>query len=119
MCPELHFPATLALASLLYNRHVKTWDVVIVGGGVIGLSLAWRLKSAELSILVIEKHEPACEASAAAGGMIAHCDPHTPDVLLPLARASAEMYPDFVRELESESGESTDLRERGNHRALR
>ena len=92
---------------------MKTWDVVIIGGGVIGLSLALRLKSAELSVLVVEKHEPACEASAAAGGMIAHCDPHTPDVLLPLARASAEMYPDFVRELEAESGESTDLRDTG------
>jgi glycine oxidase len=100
-------------AVLLYNRKVKTWDVVIVGGGVIGLSLAWRLKAAGLSILVAEKHEPAREASAAAGGMIAHCDPHTPDVLLPLVRASAEMYPDFVRVLEVESGESVDFRDAG------
>ncbi len=87
--------------------------MVIVGGGVIGLSLAWRLKSAAISVLVAEKHEPAREASAAAGGMIAHCDPHTPNVLLLLARASAEMYPDFVRELEIESGQSSDFRDAG------
>jgi glycine oxidase len=103
----------LRAAALLYNRKVKTWDVVIVGGGVIGLSLAWRLKSAGTSILVVEKREPASEASAAAGGMIAHCDPHTPNVLLPLARASAEIYPDFVSELEVESGESVDFRDAG------
>ncbi len=92
---------------------VKSWDIVIVGGGAIGLSLAWRLKSAGISVLVVEKREPASEASAAAGGMIAYCDPHTPDVLLPLACASAEMYPDFVREIEAESGESADFRDVG------
>jgi glycine oxidase len=92
---------------------VKTWDVIIIGGGVIGLSLARRLRTNRLKVLVVEKHEPAYEATSAAGGMIAYCDPHTPSVLRPLARASAEMYPEFVRELESESGESVDLRDAG------
>jgi glycine/D-amino acid oxidase-like deaminating enzyme len=38
---------------------VKTWDVVIIGGGVIGLSLAWRLRHSGVSVLVVEKVEPA------------------------------------------------------------
>ena len=92
---------------------MKTWDVIIVGGGVIGLSLAWRLKAHRLRVLVIEKHEPAREASFAAGGMIANCDPHIPPQLKPLVAASALLYPEFVREIQDESGESADLRHEG------
>ena len=83
---------------LHYNRSVKTWDVVIIGGGVIGLSLAWRLRRDGASVLIVEKSEPAREATHAAGGMIAHCDPHNPPALAALIAASARMYPEFVRE---------------------
>jgi len=92
---------------------VKTWDVVIIGGGVIGLSLAWRLKRDGVSVLVVEKGEPAREATHAAGGMIAHCDPHNPPELAGLIAASARMYPEFVRELRDEAFESPDLRDAG------
>jgi len=92
---------------------VKNWDVIIIGAGAIGLSLALRLRDEHRAVLVVEKHEPAGEASQAAGGMIANCDPHTPALLQPLADASAALYPEFVREVESESGESADLREVG------
>ena len=92
---------------------MKNWDVIIIGAGAIGLSLALRLRDEHRAVLVVEKHEPAGEASHAAGGMIANCDPHTPALLQPLADASAALYPEFVREVESESGESADLREVG------
>lgn len=92
---------------------MKNWDVVIVGGGVIGLSLALRLNAESLRVLVVEKHQPAAEATHAAGGMIANCDPHTPKALQPLVEASARMYPEFVREVEAESGVSVDLRDIG------
>ena len=92
---------------------MKHYDVVIIGAGVIGLSLALRLRDGHCSVLVVEKHEPAGEATHAAGGMIAHCDPHTPAALQPLADASAALYPDFVREIESASGDFADLRDAG------
>ncbi len=92
---------------------MKTWDVVIIGGGVIGLSLAWRLKRDGVSVLLVEKGEPAREATHAAGGMIAHCDPHNPPELADLIAASARMYPEFVRELRDEAFESPDLRDAG------
>jgi glycine oxidase len=99
--------------SLLYNRNVKNWDAVIIGGGVIGLSLALRLKDQHMSVLIVDKREPACEATHAAGGMIASCDPHIPTALKPLVEVSARIYPEFVREVELESGESADLRDVG------
>jgi len=92
---------------------VKTWDAVVVGAGVIGLSLGWRLRLEGLRVLVIDKGEPGRESSYAAGGMIAYCDPHLPKALQPLAFASAAMYPDFVHEVQDESGESPDLRQQG------
>ena len=98
---------------MLYNRTVKSWDVIIAGGGVIGLSLACRLQTQGLRVVVIEKHEPAREASYAAGGMIASCDPHIPQELKPLVAASAQLYPSFVQGLQNDSGESVDLRDAG------
>lgn len=98
---------------LLYNLQVKTWDVIIIGGGVIGLSLAWRLQTLALHILVIDKQQPAREATYAAGGMIASCDPHIPHELGPLVAASAGLYPEFVRKLHDDSAELADLRDAG------
>ena len=92
---------------------MQTWDAVIVGAGVIGLSLARRLRQEGLRVLLIDKGEPGRESSYAAGGMIAHCDPHLADALKPLVFASAASYPEFVRELQDESGESPDLRDQG------
>ncbi len=89
---------------------MKTWDVVIIGGGVIGLALAWRLRQSGAAVVVVEKGEPAREATHAAGGMIAHCDGGHPPALAKLVAASARMYPAFVNELRAEAFESPDLR---------
>jgi glycine oxidase len=111
--PDDSFGGRLHRGVVLYNRSVKSWDAVIVGGGVIGLSLGWRLRREGLRVVIIDKGEPGREASHAAGGMIAHCDPHLPDALRPLANAGAEMYREWVRQLEEESRESADLRDHG------
>ena len=71
------------------------------------------MKRDGVSVLVVEKGEPAREATHAAGGMIAHCDPHNPPELADLIAASARMYPEFVRELRDEAFESPDLRDAG------
>lgn len=101
------------LPAFFYNALVKTWDVIVVGGGIIGLSLARELRKQGATVLVVERGEPGREASYAAGGMLANCGDETPGVLQPLATASAEMYPEFVHELEDESGISADLRSHG------
>ena len=92
---------------------MKTWDVIIIGGGIIGLSLSIELNKRGARVLVVERGEPGREASHAAAGMLADCTLETAAALQPLATASARMYPDFVHELQDESGIHVDLREQG------
>ncbi|HYX67965.1 MAG TPA: glycine oxidase ThiO, partial [Terriglobales bacterium] len=92
---------------------MKTWDAIVVGAGLIGISLARELRKQEMRVLVVERGEPGHEASRAAAGMLAASDPHTPAALRPLAQASARLYPEFVREVEDESGLRVDFRRQG------
>jgi glycine oxidase len=94
-------------------QKVKTWDVIIVGGGIIGLSLAIALRKRGAAVLVVERGEPGREASHAAGGMLVDFQQETPAALQRLATASARMYPEFAHELEIESGMKVDLRDFG------
>jgi glycine oxidase len=92
---------------------VKTWDVIIIGGGIIGLSLSIALRKRGKRVLVVERGEPGREASYAAAGMLVECPLETPPALQSLATASARMYPEFVHELQDESGVDIDLRDDG------
>jgi len=92
---------------------VKTWDTVIIGGGIIGLSLALALRREGLRVLVVERGEPGREASWAAAGMLAGGASEHPEALRPLAAESARRYPEFVHLLEDESGMKVDLRDQG------
>jgi glycine oxidase len=99
--------------AFLYNPSVKTWDVIIIGAGIIGLSLAISLRKQGLRVLVVERGEPGREASYAAAGMLAPGGTETPPALRSLAAESARRYPEFVHELEDESGMKVDFREHG------
>jgi glycine oxidase len=92
---------------------MKSWDVIIIGGGIIGLSLSIELRKKGTRVLVVERGEPGREASHAAGGMLVDCGLETPAALQPLAIVSARMYPEFAHELEVESGMRVDLRDCG------
>jgi len=92
---------------------VKNWDVIVIGGGIIGLSLSIELRQTGASVLVVERGEPGREASHAAGGMLVECSAETPPALQPLATASARLYPEFAHELQVESGLYVDLRDQG------
>src|SRR5438309_10236525 len=92
---------------------MKSWDVIIVGGGIIGLSLSIALRKSGAKVLAVERGEPGREASYAAAGMLVECAAETPTLLQPLAIASARMYPEFAHELQDESGIDVDLREQG------
>lgn len=85
----------------------------MIGGGIIGLSLAIELRKKGARVLVVERGEPGREASHAAAGMLADCGMEIPASLQTLASASARMYPEFVHELQDESGIHVDLRDHG------
>jgi glycine oxidase len=92
---------------------MKSWDTIIVGGGIIGLSLAIALRKQGMRVLIVERGEPGREASSAAAGMLVASSPELPRQLRPLAAESARLYPEFVHELEDESRTRVDLREHG------
>ena len=92
---------------------MKTWDVIIIGGGIIGLSLSIALRKRGAGVLIVERGEPGREASHAAAGMLADFPLEMPAAMQPLASASARMYPEFVHELQDESGMNVDLRDHG------
>jgi glycine oxidase len=81
-------------------------DLLVVGGGVIGLSVGWRAAQSGLEVEVLERGEPGGATSAVAAGMIApiaEADPRE-QPLLALALQSARAYPQFVAELREQSG---------------
>ena len=89
---------------------MKTWDVIISGAGIIGVSLALELRRRGGQVLVLDAGEPGKEASSAAAGMLAGSDPETPEALRDLAHESAVIYPAFVEKLQASSGMEVDFR---------
>jgi glycine oxidase len=87
----------------------RSFDAIFVGGGVIGLSCAWRAARRGARVAVLERAEPPAGATRVAAGMLAPVgelafgEPR----LLEMTLASSALYPDFVAELEAESGEAT------------
>jgi len=89
-------------------------DVEIVGAGIIGLSTAWRLSAAGLSVRV---HDPApgTGASGVAAGMLAPVgETHFDNTgLLPLLCGAAARWPAFAAELTEASGMDVGYRTEG------
>ena len=99
----------------------RSFDAIFVGGGVIGLSCAWRAAQRGARVVVIERAEPPAGATRVAAGMLAPVGELTfgePE-LLELTLESAALYPEFVAAVEGASGEPTGYtREGALHVAL-
>ncbi|MFI7690945.1 FAD-dependent oxidoreductase [Nonomuraea sp. NPDC049655] len=83
---------------------------VIVGGGVVGLSIAWRLAREGLPVTVVDP-APGRGASYAAAGMLAPVSEvaYTEEPLLRLGAASLSRWPSFAAELAADAGLGPDL----------
>src|SRR5947207_14425470 len=80
-----------------------TRDVIIVGGGVIGCSIALNLAREGLKVTLIERGRTGCEASRAAAGMLSpQAEAAEPGPFLDLCLRSRALYPEFARLLRSE-----------------
>jgi len=89
-------------------------DTIVVGGGLIGCSLAAELADRGQTVLVLERGEPGAEASSAAAGMLSpQSDAHERDPLLELGLESLALYPEWARRLEEETGIDTGYRRPG------
>jgi glycine oxidase len=80
-------------------------EVIVVGGGVIGLSIAWRSAQAGLDVTVVDDARPGRASPAAAGMLAPVTEAHYGEnPLLELNLAAAGGFPDFVAELEGAAG---------------
>lgn len=87
---------------------MKTYDVAIIGGGIIGVTIALELARENLKVVVLDRQQPGREASWAAAGMLSPAPDSPRDVpLVPLSWQSLQLYPEFVATIEDESGKPT------------
>jgi glycine oxidase len=98
---------------------MKKFDVAIAGGGLIGASIALELAQAGLRVAVFDRQEPGQEASWAGAGILSPAPESASMIpLVPLAKASMGLYPEFVRMVEEISGQSAGFRPKGTLQAL-
>jgi glycine oxidase len=85
--------------------------VVIIGAGVAGLGVGWRLLQAGATVTILERAQPAAGASWAAAGMLAVTAEleDAADAERALALRANSLWPVFAAELEAASGRSVFL----------
>ena len=92
--------------------------ILIIGGGIIGLSIAWRLIGIGKKVIIIDKKNLGKEASWAAAGMLSGRLDLKPceKKLLPIFEKSHLAWPKFAEELENKSGKSIGYKKEGTLR---
>lgn len=93
---------------------MRTYDVAIVGGGIIGSSIAFELAAENLRVIVLDRQQPGREASWAAAGMLSPAPDSPRDLpLAPFACHSLGLYPQFIAVVEKASGKRTGYARQG------
>lgn len=94
--------------------HSQNYDAVIVGGGIIGSSIAFQLAKRGMRVLILEKKQIASQASSAAAGMLgARSEFSNDSPVIPLALKSRAMFPKLAEELKELTGIDIDLVQKG------
>jgi glycine oxidase len=88
--------------------------VAIIGAGIVGLGIAWRL-AGRAEVSVFDRGKAGMGSSHAAAGMLAACCEAEPgeEALLALCRDSQARWPGFAQELFAASGVDVELRQEG------
>jgi len=89
-------------------------DVIVVGAGAIGSSIAYQLAKAGLKVMVFERGQVGGEATGASAGMIQrHHGPDTTPAFAALAEESARLFPALADELRDRTGTDIGYRSAG------
>ncbi|MFG2273107.1 glycine oxidase ThiO [Streptomyces chartreusis] len=92
----------------------RTSDVLVIGGGIIGLVTAWRAAQRGFATAVVDPEPGGGAAQVAAGMLAAVTELHYGEqTLLGLNLASARRYPDFAAELTDVTGHDLGYRRCG------
>jgi glycine oxidase len=84
-----------------------SYDAIVIGGGIIGCSVAWRIAQSKRRVALVERGRVGGEASSAAGGiLIPEAYPGQSPNLLQLWLTSNQLYPSFVDEVREATGEA-------------
>jgi len=85
---------------------VTGFDVAIIGGGVIGTSIAFELAAEKLRVVVLDRQQIGQEASWAAAGMLSPAPASwRDDPLVRLGRESLRLYSTFSAAIEETAGQ--------------
>ncbi len=93
-------------------------DVIIIGGGIVGLSCAYRLAKDGLRIALLERGRCGQQASWAGAGIISPCSWHRSDDLARIHMDAVFGYHEFAAELHERSGIDPLFRRCGEFRLI-
>src|SRR5436190_15243540 len=79
-------------------------DCLVLGAGVIGLSLAYELARAQMRVRVIDSGPPGKEASWAGAGILPPAGPHAAHPLEQLRAQSNQLHAEWAETLRAETG---------------
>ena len=88
--------------------------IIIIGAGIIGLSISYYLKKSNFAVVVLEKDKAGMEASYASAGMLAaQSEFEFYEKFMDFCIKSRNMYPDFCKDIETASGISVECQKSG------
>ncbi|OAB43759.1 glycine oxidase ThiO [Paenibacillus glacialis] len=93
---------------------MKPLDAIIVGGGVIGSSIAYYMSARGMKVILLERDRVGSQASSAAAGMLAaQAEIHEAGPMFDLARASRGLFPQLATDLSELTGIDIGLKRKG------
>src|SRR5258706_3079771 len=76
------------------------YDVIVIGGGVIGAACAYELSKKDLNVLLLEKRHFGSGASGSSAAMLEHqIDAHRGEPFFSLSHASNSLFPSLYKEI--------------------